>query len=45
LGGEKLSAWALIGALLVLAGVAVIFRLLRDERAALANKELASPAA
>lgn len=45
LGGEKLSAWALIGALLVLAGVAVIFRPLRDERAALANKELASPAA
>lgn len=34
LGGERLSAWSLLGALLVLAGVAIIFRPLRDETAA-----------
>jgi drug/metabolite transporter (DMT)-like permease len=31
-GGERLSAWSLLGALFVLIGVAMIFRPLRDEK-------------
>jgi drug/metabolite transporter (DMT)-like permease len=47
LGGERLSAWSLLGAIFVLAGVGMIFRPLRDERRELPieAKELAAPRA
>lgn len=34
MGGERLSAWSLLGALFVLAGIAIIFRPLREQRVA-----------
>jgi len=41
LGGERLSTWSLLGALFVLAGVAIIFRPLREERAMRREEEVA----
>lgn len=40
MGGERLSAWSLLGALLVLAGVAIIFRPLQEK-----SNHLTAPAA
>jgi drug/metabolite transporter (DMT)-like permease len=47
-GGERLSVWSLLGAALVLAGVAIIFRPLADETptaAQLQPKQVAAPPA
>lgn len=47
LGGERLSAWSLLGALFVLSGVAIIFRPLSDEKMPppYESEELAAPRA
>jgi drug/metabolite transporter (DMT)-like permease len=41
LGGERLSAWSLLGALFVLAGVAIIFRPLSEKAAQRETEEIA----